>query len=217
MSEGRYNIPKQYKVDMGMPVEAFLPRIENVKCREIFEKEIECLTWSFQITDEDTTSNVYELMKKKGLSVFEVVMNSEISTELMTEVFARLIPKRFVILYLCNGEFAIGTYMPGENGMGGKMCATDYYPYDSSRMIDIIDFKQDCGKSVEQIHARLLSTIRQQKRIIMIEKAFEKMKHLSDSEPEEKDENDMAYDFSEENLDKIREDAEYVKEQLRTD
>lgn len=215
MSEGKYNIPKQYKVDMGMPIEAFLPNIANEKCREIFENEIECLTWSFQITDGEPTSNVYELMKKKGLSVFEVIMNTEISTELMTEVFAGLIPKRFVILYLCNGELAIGTYMPGENGKGGKMCATDYYPYDSSRMIDIIDFKQDCGKSVEEIHARLMSTIRQQKRIIMIEKAFEKMKNLSGSKSEEKNEENMAYDFSEENLDKIREDAEYVKEQLK--
>ena len=60
-----------------------------------------------------------------------------------------------------------------------------------------------------------MSTIRQQKRIIMIEKAFEKMKNLSGSKSEEKHEENMAYDFSEENLDKIREDAEYVKEQLK--
>ena len=49
----------------------------------------------------------------------------------------------------------------------------------------------------------------------MIEKAFEKMKNLSGSKSEEKNEENMAYDFSEENLDKIREDAEYVKEQLK--
>ena len=45
--------------------------------------------------------------------------------------------------------------------------------------------------------------------------SFEKMKNLSGSKSEEKNEENMAYDFSEENLDKIREDAEYVKEQLK--
>ena len=31
MSEGRYNIPKQYKVDKGMPLDAMLKKIDNLK------------------------------------------------------------------------------------------------------------------------------------------------------------------------------------------
>ena len=31
MSEGRYNIPKQYKVDKGMPLEALFQKIDNLK------------------------------------------------------------------------------------------------------------------------------------------------------------------------------------------
>ena len=40
MSECRYNIPKQYRVDKGMPLEALYPRMKDSKCREIFETEI---------------------------------------------------------------------------------------------------------------------------------------------------------------------------------
>ena len=53
MSEGRYNIPKQYKVDKGMPLNILFQRIDNAKCREIFETEVEAVTWNYQITDKD--------------------------------------------------------------------------------------------------------------------------------------------------------------------
>lgn len=45
MSECRYNIPKQYRVDKGMPLEALYPRMKDSKCREIFETEIVSMEW----------------------------------------------------------------------------------------------------------------------------------------------------------------------------
>ena len=90
------------------------------------------------------------------------------------------------------------------------MC-NEFYPYDSSRMIEILDFAQDADKNVEEIHDRILSVIRQQKRVIMIEKAFANLHKNTEKEP------DLEYEFSEENLEKIREDANYVQEQLKVD
>ena len=40
MSEGRYNIPRQYKVEKGMPLSTLFEKIDNLKCRRIFESEI---------------------------------------------------------------------------------------------------------------------------------------------------------------------------------
>ena len=80
-----------------------------------------------------------------------------------------------------------------------------------SHMIEILDFEQDANKSVEEIHNRIMSEIRQQKKEIMIEKAFAGMHKSVQQEP------DLEYEFSEENLEKIREDANFVQEQLRVD
>ena len=151
------------------------------------------------------------LLRKNGISVFEVITRQKISPELMTEVFADLIRKRFVIVYLCEQEIAMATFVPGENEEEGKICATDFYSYDMSHMIEILDFEQDANKSVEEIHNRIMSVIRQQKKEIMIEKAFAGMHKSVQQEP------DLEYEFSEENLEKIREDANFVQEQLRVD
>ena len=51
MSECRYNIPKQYRVDKGMPLEALYPRMKDSKCREIFETEIVSMEWCYHITE----------------------------------------------------------------------------------------------------------------------------------------------------------------------
>lgn len=211
MSEGRYNIPKQYRVEKGMPLEALYPRIANGKCREIFETEIVSMEWCYHITDGEYAPDMASLIRQKGISVFEVITRHKVSPELMTEVFAGLIQRRFIILYLCENELAMSTFIPGEDTRAGKVCSTDFYPYDNSRMIEILDFAQDSGKSVEQIHNRILSVIRQQKRVIMIEKAFA---NLQRNKPQEMD---LSYEFSEENLEKIREDADYVQEQLRVE
>ncbi len=209
MSRGRYNIPKQYKVEKGMPTEVLYKRIENSKCRGIFQNGVESITWSYQITDDAPTSDVTALMRSEGISVFEVVTKTTASPELLTEVFAALIPKRSLIVYLCGDELAMGVFIPNESGKGGRMCATDFFPYDSSRMIEVLDYERDCDKSYVQIHNRLLATIRQNKRIIMIEKAFESIQNKKKAETE------ANFDFSAEALNKIREDARYVEEQLK--
>ena len=211
MSECRYNIPKQYRVDKGMPLEALYPRMKDSKCREIFETEIVSMEWCYHITDGESASNLTDLLRRKGISVFEVITRHKVSPELMTEVFAGLIQKRFIIIYLCEQELAMAAFIPGSNTGAGKVCATDFYPYDSSRMIEILDFAQDADKSVEEIYDRILSVIRQQKRVIMIEKAFANLHKNTEKEP------DLEYEFSEENLEKIREDANYVQEQLKVD
>lgn len=209
MSRGRYNIPKQYKVEKGMPTEVLYKRIENTKCREIFQNGVEQITWSYQITDGTPASDATALMRSEGISVFEVVTKTTASPELLTEVFAALIPKRSLIVYLCGEELAMGVFIPSETGKGGRMCATDFFPYDSSRMIEVLDYERDCDKSFVQIHNRLLATIRQNKRIIMIEKAFESIRDRKKAEM------DTEFDFSADALNKIREDAKYVEEQLK--
>ena len=211
MSEGRYNIPKQYRVDKGMPLNILFQRIDNVKCREIFETDVEAVTWNYQITDEDGITDVNALIRQKGISVFEVVLKHKISTELLTEVLVGLIQKPMVLVYLCEGELAMGTYLPCGKGNSGRTVSTDFFPYDVSRMIEILDFEQDSGKDVEQIHKRIYMTLRQQKKIIMIEKAFQNMK--SEKMPRV----DLAYEFSMENIERIREEAEYCESRLRVE
>ena len=208
MSEGRYNIPKQYKVDKGMPLNILFQRIDNAKCREIFETDVEGITWNYQITDEDGITDVNALIRQKGISVFEVVLKHKISTELLTEILAGLIQKPMVLTYLCDDELAMGTYLPSDKGNSGRTVSTDFFPYDSSRLIEILDFEQDSGKATEQIHKRIYATLRQQKKVIMIEKAFQNMKQ------EKMPKVDLAYEFSMENIARIREDAEYCESRL---
>lgn len=211
MSEGRYNVPKQFKVEKGMPLDILFQRIDNAKCREIFITEIESMEWLYQITDEEGITDSNVLLRKKGISVFEVVLRHKISTELLTEILAGLIQKPMILVYLCEEELAMGTYLPSQKGNCGRTVSTDFFPYDSSRMIDILDFEQDCDKNAEQIHKRIYMTLRQQKKVIMIEKAFQNMKR--EKMPRE----DFAYEFSMENLEKIREDAAYCESHLRVE
>lgn len=210
MSEGRYNIPKRYKVDKGMPLEALSQKIDNEKCKLIFETEIESITWCYQIIDDnDEVMGPGMLIRHKGISVFEVKMNHKASPELMTEMITSLIPKRSVITYICDGEMAIAAFAPAENGYGSKLCVTDFYPYDFTRLIELMNYEYDCDKKIEQIHKRMLSMVRQQKRIIMVEKAFENLERVKAPVQEEED-----FLFDEASLNQIREDADFVQEQL---
>ena len=211
MSEGRYNIPKQYKVDKGMPLNILFQRIDNAKCREIFETGVEAVTWNYQITDEEGITDVNTLIRQKGISVFEVVLKYKISTELLTEVLVGLIQKPMVLVYLCEGELAMGTYVPLGKGNSGRSVSTDFFPYDESRMIGILEFEQDAGKNTEQIHKRIYMTLRQQKKVIMIEKAFQNVKK------DKVQRANLAYEFSMENLERIREEAEYCESRLHVE
>jgi len=206
MSEGRYNIPKQYKIDKGMPLEPLFAKIDNLKCRRVFECEIESVEWSYHIVDKDGVTGMAALLREKGLSVFEVCLKRMISPDLLTEVFAGLLQRPMVLVYLCGKELSMGTYMPSDKG--GKMCSTEFYPYDEKRMIEVLDFGMDNNKDIDQIHRRIFATIRQQKRMIMIEKAYDRLNKDNEKET-------FAFAFSPENLDRIRADADYVQSQLR--
>lgn len=208
MSEGRYNIPKQYKVDKGMPLDVLFQRIDNLKCRRIFESEIESIEWSYHLVDKEGITNMMELVREHGLSIFEVNLRRKISPDLLTEVFAGLLQRPMVMVYLCDGELSMGTFIPMGKGTTGRMCSTDFYPYDADRMIELLDFETDCDKNVDQIHKRIFATLRQQKRIIMIEKAFERLNKDREKET-------FAFEFSLENLDRIRADADFVQSQLK--
>lgn len=208
MSEGRYNIQKQYKVDKGMPLDALFERIDNLKCRRIFEAEIECVEWSYHLVDKEGIKDRKDLVREPGLSIFEVNLKRKISPDLLTEVFAGLLQRPMVMVYLCDGELSMGTYIPSGKGNAGKMCSTDFYPYDADRMIEVLDYDTDCGKTTEQVHKRIFATLRQQKRVIMIEKAFERLSRDNAKET-------FAYEFSYENLERIRRDAEFVQSQLK--
>lgn len=211
MSEGRYNISKRYKVDKGMPIEALSQRIDNEKCRAIFETEIASITWCYQIIDDDdSVIGPAMLIRQPGISVFEVKLNQKESPELMTEMLTSLIPKRSIITYICDGEMATAAFVPAQNGYGSKMCVTDFYPYDFTQLIELMNYELDTGKDIEQIHRRMLSMVRQQKRIIMVEKAFANLERINQPELE----NEMDLLFAEENLNQIREDADFVQEQL---
>lgn len=208
MSDGRYNIPRQYKVDKGMPLDMLFERIKNIQCRRVFEAEVESVEWSYHIVDRDDITDVSRLVKEKGLSVFEIKLKRKLPPDLLTEVFAGLIQKPMVMVYLCGGELSMGTYLPAERAGAGKMCATDFYPYDAERMIELIDFDADSNKTAAQIHKRLYTTICMQKRAIMIEKAYERLNLESKKEM-------LSFEFSMENLDRIRADADFVQSQLR--
>lgn len=208
MSEGRYNIPKQYKVDKGMPLDALFPKINNLKCRRVFECEIDSVELSYHIVDKDGITSMAELLREKGLSVFEVCLKSKISPDLLTEIFAELLQRPMVLVYLCNGELSMGAYIPANSSENSRMCSTDFYPYDADRMIEMLDFEVDSAKRADQIHRRIFDTLCQQKRMIMIEKAYERLS--KDNERES-----WAFDFSLENLDRIRADAAFVQSQLK--
>lgn len=105
MSEGRYNIQKQYKVDKGMPLDALFQRIDNLKCRRIFEAEIECVEWSYHLVDKEGIKDRKDLVREPGLSIFEVNLKRKISPDLLTEVFAGLLQRPMVMVYLCDGSF----------------------------------------------------------------------------------------------------------------
>ena len=206
MSEGRYNIPKQYKVDKGMPLDALFQKIDNLKCRRIFETEIESVEWSYHLVDKEGIKDMRELVREQGLSVFEVNLKRKIDPDLLTDVFSGLLQRPILMVYLCNGELSMGTYIP--IGKSSRTCSTDFYPYDADRLIEVMDYDADSGKTTQQIHKRIYAMLFHQKRMIMIEKAFEQLN--KDNEKES-----FAFEFSLENLDRIRADADFVQSQLK--
>lgn len=208
MSKGRYNIPRQYRVDKGMPLNTLFAKIDNLKCRRIFESEVEAVEWCYHLVDKEGITNVAELVREKGFSVFEIRLKHKISPDLLTEVFAGLIRRPMVMAYLCDGELSMGVFIPAGESSAGRMCSTDFYPYDAERMIELMNYDTDGNMTTEQIHKRIFAMVRQQKRVIMIEKAFERLSR-------EREQEIMSFEFSIENLDKIRADADFVQSRLK--
>ena len=208
MSEGRYNMPKQYKVDKGMPLDALFQKIDNQKCRRVFEAGVVSVEWSYHLVDKKGIRDMMELVRERGLSIFEVNLKQKISPDLLTDVFVGLLQRPMVMVYLCGGELSMGTFFPTGKGAVGRMCSTDFYPYDADRMIELLDYETDYDKTIDQIHKRIYATLRQQKRVIMIEKAFERLNRENERES-------LAFEFSLENLERIRADADFVQSQLR--
>lgn len=208
MSDGRYNIPKQYKVDKGMPLDTLFEKIDNEKCRRIFESEVESVEWSYHLIDKDGITNRTELVRANGLSVFEIKMKRKVAPDLLTEVFAGILKRPMVMMYLCGKELSMGIFLPSEAENAGRMCATDFYPYDTERMINIIDYEADRNQSTYQIGMRIFAMIRNQKRAIMIETAYDRLSKEQENEM-------LSFEFSFENLDKIRADADFVQAQLK--
>ncbi len=206
MSEGRYNIPKQYKVDKGMPLDALFQKIDNLKCRRIFEAEIESVEWIYHMVDKEGIKDMKELVREQGLSVFEVNLKRKVDPDLLTDVFAGLLQRPMLMVYLCEGELSMGTYIPV--GKSSRTCSTDFYPYDADRLIEVMDYDTDSGRTTQQIHKRIYAMLFQQKRAIMIEKAFERLNRDNERES-------FAFEFSLENLDRIRADADFVQSQLK--
>ena len=124
MSEGRYNIPKQYKVDKGMPLDALFQKIDNLKCRRIFEAEIESVEWSYHLVDKEGVKDMKELVREQGLSVFEVNLKRKIDPDLLTDVFAGLLQRPILMVYLCDGELSMGTCI--SVGRSSRSCSTDF-------------------------------------------------------------------------------------------
>ena len=208
MSEGSYNIPKQYKVDKGMPLDALFTKIDNLKCRRIFSCEVESVEWSYHLVDKKGIKDRADLIREEGVSVFEVRLRHTVPPDLLTEVFAGILQRPMVMVYLCGGELSIGTFLPAGKGTAARMCSTDFYPYDEERMIELLDYEADGDKTAHEIHRRIYATLRRQKRAIMIEKAFERLNRDNEKES-------FAFEFSFENLERIRADADFVQSQLK--
>ncbi len=151
MSEGRYNIPKQYKVDKGMPLEALFQKIDNLKCRRIFEAEIECVEWSYHLVDKEGVKDMKELIREPGLSVFEVKLKRKLSPELLTEVFTGLFFRPIVMVYVCGGELAMGlSQLYQLRGRVGRSNRTSYA---------FLMYKKD--KMLKEIAEKRLQAIRE--------------------------------------------------------
>lgn len=108
------------------------------------------------------------------MSVLEISLKSKVLPDLLTEVFADLLQRAMVLVYRCDGEMAMGAYIPMGRSHRKNMC-DGFYDYDEERMIELLDYEQDSDKNTDQIHKRIFAAIRQQRRVVMVDKAFEQL------------------------------------------
>ena len=207
-----YNIPGEYLVEKGLPIEFLNQKIKDEKCKEIFTEQVDSIIWKYQLVNDEDLSLPGTLTVKKGICIFEVDLKEEVNPELLTEIIASFIPRRMVIAFWLDKRLALSSYIPGEYGLTPTLQATDFYDTDVTKEVRILDFDEDSHKDYTVIQRRILNAIRERKKEALIEEAFNKVKIKKKKVTELKD---FDLLFSSENLDKIREDAEYVEEQLR--
>ncbi len=211
-----YNIPETYRVEKGLPVDFLGEKIKNEKCKDIFEMQVESLVWKYHLVNDEALGEPGFLTSKKGICVFEVQLKEEVDPELMTEIIASFIPRRMILAFFAGKRMALSSYIPGDYGLPPTLQTCQFTKIEENSTIEILDFDKDLHKDYSVIQRRVLSSIREKKKEILIEQAFEKIKF------KKKERNKNALDefdilFSQANLDKIREDAEFVEEQLRVD
>lgn len=211
-----YNIPADYRVDKGIPVEFLSQKIKDEKCKSIFENQVEAITWKFHLINDDDKNTPGSITSKKGICVFEVKLMEEVEPELMAEIIAGFLPRRMILCFVVENKMALVSYIPGEYGLPPSLQASKYINQNDSDVINILDPEKDLHKDYKTIQRRIISTIYEKKKELLINQAFEKVKLKKRiASKNTLDEFDIL--FSQANLDKIREDAEYVEEQLRVD
>lgn len=211
-----YNIPENYKVEKGLPIDFLGEKIKDEKCKDIFIMQVENLVWKYHLVNDDAFEQPGPLTGKKGVCIFEVQLKEEVDPELMTEIIASFIPRRMILAFFAEKNYALASFIPGEYGLPPSVQTTKYMKYDENDPIEILDSTEDAHKEYQVIQRRIQGTIRERKREALIEQAFEKVKfRRKEKNKNTLDEFDIL--FSQANLDKIREDAEYVEEQLRVD
>lgn len=203
MGETGYNIPKQYKTNIKIPVTTLLQSVDNVKCQKIFEVAINEITWKYHMVDKKGITSVSELVKENGLSIFEVSLKKKLDPDLLTDTFAQALQRSFVIVYQYGYELSMGAFISMGRGTTGRKCTTDFYEYNPERLIEILDFEADVNKNTDQIHKRIYASIKQKKRSIMIDNAYNEF--FADN---------TSFENSYGNMDKIKKDAEFIREQL---
>ncbi len=207
MGETGYNIPKQYKTNIKVPIATLLQNLDNAKCYKVFEAAIDNITWKYHIVDKKGITNVSELIKERGFSVFEVSLRKKIAPDLLTDIFSQFLQRPLVLVYLYGEELSMGAYIPMGKGTSGRKCTTDFYEYNPNKMIEILDFSTDVNKNTDQIHKRIYGTIKHKKRTIMLDNAYRTL--FEDSN------NNNFHRYGLGNMDKIKRDAEFIREQLR--
>lgn len=205
-----YNIPASFMVEKGLPIEFLNQKIKNDKCREIFDSVVKSITWKYQIVNDDVLSIPGALTGKRGISVFEVLLKTEADPELLTEIIAGFIPRRMVLIFISEDMMAISSYVPDEHGLEPRLQNTCFYEYSVNAQIDIYNIREDLHKDYKVIQRRILGELKEKKKEMLIDKTFAQ---VSKTKKNRLDDFDIL--FSQANLDKIREDAEFVEEQLK--
>lgn len=216
MDRIRYNISQQYSVDKGVSLKMLCDKMPNEMYRRIMQSYVKSVVWRYKIIDDFRQSKFAD--NGADIKLLEVELKEKISTELVMEMIASMFSGQFIVVFLYNGEVALGAAREKMFAKGEKeVVATEFVPYDFSRRLSVIDYDLDCGKNTTQIFDRIIREIRTQKKEIQMREA---LRALKKEKKEVKNVSKAAAmkaavnEFSAENLERIRKDAEYVQSRL---